>query len=175
MAVEGIELGGSDMCTSRRSEQREGSQIRANDVPVRSRFWHRDLRALTAGLTDVVGRPVGFRTAPNVSECGLPIERVVVRNLGDKRRFGSATSLFERGVDDDIAAEVCVLKAIDNGIAREVVGFVVEDLLEPFGNLAANVRDPVGGGDIVVFGSVEHFDGFGVVGADVLVNESTDL
>jgi len=118
---------------------------------------------------------VGFSTPPNVGESLGSVEGVVIRNLGDKRCFGRSTGLFERRIDNDITAEMSVLKAVDNSIPRELVGILREDFFEPLGNLTPDVGDPVRGSDIVVFGPMEHLDGFGVIGTDVLVDQSTNL
>jgi hypothetical protein len=66
-------------------------------------------------------------------------------------------------------------EAVDDRIPRKVESLLGKYFLESLGDLAANVSNAVGCCHIIVFGAVEHFDGLGVVGADVLVDESTDL
>jgi hypothetical protein len=175
MGVEGVELRRGDVGATWRMEQRERAKIGANDVAVRGRIRDRDGGSLPPGLPDVVGRPVGLCTLPQIPERRLAVDGIVIGELRDEGGFRRSPALLQRGVDDDIAAEVGVLEAVDNRIAGELVGLVGEDLVEPLGNLAADVDDARRGSHVIVFGAVEHLDGTGIVGAGLAVDEPADL
>ena len=68
-----------------------------------------------------------------------------------------------------------VLEAVDDGLTRELVGLIGEDLLEAFGDLPPHVDDAGRGGDVIVFAAVEHLDDIGVVGAGPVMDEPADL
>jgi len=94
VGIEWIELRGGDMCPGWRGQKREGAEILADDVAVRRGFRHLDLGALLAGLPDVVGGAVACCTLAEIREGGLPIDRLVIRKLGDDRGFGRPAALF---------------------------------------------------------------------------------